>query len=149
VATVGARLGEVVGAGAIAGAVGWSRSPQPPQNFSPRSVGPPHEGHAAESTAPHSVQKRRSGRFSWLQDGQCIACLVAGGVYHTWRKYRYREAAPCPSTTPEEYSINGARWSLHHTACQLRASLAALGGWSQLVTRSPCSYVSLEMSFQL
>src|SRR5262249_2618060 len=54
-----------------------SRSPQAPQNFSLASAGTPHEGQATESVAPHSVQKRRSARVSWLQDGQRIAAWVA------------------------------------------------------------------------
>ena len=54
-------------------------APQPPQNFSPAVAGAAHEGHATESVAPHSVQKRRSGRLSWSQDGQRIACVLACG----------------------------------------------------------------------
>ena len=50
------------------------------------SASAPHEGQATESVAPHSVQKRRSARLSWLQDGQRIAACLASGDYHAGRK---------------------------------------------------------------
>jgi len=99
-----------VGVGAPgAGAALGSRAPQPPQNFSPASAGAPHEGHAIESVAPHSVQKRRSGRLSWLQDGQRIAACLASGDYHAGAQTlkrctrgavsrpKARESAPVPA----------------------------------------------------
>ena len=60
-----------VGVGApVAGAPVGSRAPQPPQNFSPGSFAAPHAAQLETSAAPHSAQKRRSGRLSWSQDGQ-------------------------------------------------------------------------------
>src|SRR5215467_606365 len=53
-----------------------SVAPQPPQNFSPTSIGAPQEGHLMASVVPHWVQKRRSDRLSWRQDEQRI------GPYH-------------------------------------------------------------------
>src|SRR5262249_22887885 len=61
-------------------------APQAPQNFSPGSFGAPHTGHGAPSAAPHSAQKRRSARLSWLQDGQCIAVCLGYGDYHAGHK---------------------------------------------------------------
>src|SRR5262245_4863901 len=49
-----------------------SAVPQPPQNLSPTSIGAPQEGHPTANVAPHCVQKRRSDRLSWRQDGQPI-----------------------------------------------------------------------------
>ena len=42
-----------------------SAAPQPPQNFSPTSIGAPQEGHPGANLVRHCVQKRRSGRLSW------------------------------------------------------------------------------------
>src|SRR6185369_1432111 len=75
----GSRTGAVA---ASAEASVGNRAPQPPQNLSPASAGAPHEGQTTESVAPHAVQKRRSGRFSWSQDGQRIADRLACGDYH-------------------------------------------------------------------
>ena len=66
--------------------------------FSSASAGAPHEGQATESPAPHSMQKRRSTRLSWSQDGQRIACVLALREYHA-RQAR-RNAAPSGRRRP-------------------------------------------------
>src|SRR5262249_36758936 len=49
-----------------------SAVPQPPQDLAPTSIGAPQEGHPTTNLAPHCVQKGRSDRLSWRQDGQRI-----------------------------------------------------------------------------
>src|SRR5262249_17289940 len=88
-----ARSGRAAGAGAGCGTAGgkaavWIGCPQRPQNFSPGSFDAPHAAHSAPSAAPHSAQKRRSGRLSRSQDGQRIAECLACGDYHAGRTAR-------------------------------------------------------------
>ena len=50
--------------------------------LSPASTGAPHDGQATASVAPHSVQKRRSGRLSGHRTGSALSGL-SRGVRHT------------------------------------------------------------------
>jgi hypothetical protein len=74
-----------VGETAITGDTVGSRSPQPPQKFSPGSFDTPHAAQTLANATPHFAQKRRSARFLWLQDGQRIAACFASGDYHAER----------------------------------------------------------------
>ena len=60
-----ARIGAWAGEGGVARPPIVSAAPQPPQKFSPTSIGAPQEGHPVANLVPHCVQKRRSGRLSW------------------------------------------------------------------------------------
>jgi len=55
---------------------------QPPQNFSPASVGAPHEGQRRGEYSAAFRAEAAVGRLSWLQDGQRVADRLAGAVYH-------------------------------------------------------------------
>ena len=80
-----------------AGASGAERrAPHSPQYFSGPSIRAPHAGQAGASRAPHSVQKRRSARFSLAQDGHvidsarfaqgsCSGTVAHGAVFHADR----------------------------------------------------------------
>ena len=60
-----ARSGAWAGDGVVVRPPIVSAAPQPPQNFSPTSIGAPQEGHPSANLVPHCVQKRRSDRLSW------------------------------------------------------------------------------------
>jgi hypothetical protein len=77
--------------------------PQPPQNFSPGWFDAPHAAHGAASAAPHSAQKRRSARLSWLQDEQCMTSLLASVSTTPAAKVRKQ----VESGAPLDYGILG------------------------------------------
>jgi hypothetical protein len=60
-----ARSGTWAGDEIVAGPPTVSAAPQPPQNFSPTSIGAPQGGHPMANVVPHCVQKRRPDRLSW------------------------------------------------------------------------------------